>query len=148
MLPNTTSITQGKGKKKQKKKTPPLPPTQTWQVKELPENNALNKSQGLVSLQDFRKENTVKLKTVNWCSKKKKTKTRTTDRQEVFFWPVHFGWPYMAWFIVSLSQTRLWSMWSVWLVFYDCSFHSVFPLKADKRLVEAFWWERLAVGKT
>ena len=62
MLPNTTSITQGKGKKK-----PPQPPTQTWQVKELPKNNALNKSQGLVSLQDFRKENTVKLKTVNWC---------------------------------------------------------------------------------
>ena len=23
-------------------------------------------------------------------------------------WPVHLGWPYMAWFIVSLSYTELW----------------------------------------
>ena len=27
-------------------------------------------------------------------------------------WPVHLGWPYMAWLIVSSSWTRLWSMWS------------------------------------
>ena len=40
-------------------------------------------------------------------------------------WPVRLGWPYMAWLIVSLSYTRLWSMWSVWLVFCDCGFHSV-----------------------
>ena len=33
-------------------------------------------------------------------------------------WPVRLGWPYMAWLIVSLSQTRLYSMWSVWLVFW------------------------------
>ena len=26
-------------------------------------------------------------------------------------WPVHLGWPYTAWLIVSLSWTRLWSMW-------------------------------------
>ena len=39
-------------------------------------------------------------------------------------------------------------MWSVWLVFYDCGFHSVFPLKdKDKRLMEASWWERLTVGE-
>ena len=38
-------------------------------------------------------------------------------------------------------------MWSVWLVFCDCAFHFVCPLM-DKRLVEAFWWEGLAVGKT
>ena len=54
-------------------------------------------------------------------------------------WPVHLGWPYMAWLIVSLSYTRLWSMWSDWLVFCDCGFHSVCPLmKNDKRLMEAF----------
>ena len=35
-------------------------------------------------------------------------------------------------------------MWSVWLVFCDCGFHSVCPLMGkDKRLVEASWWERL-----
>ena len=35
-------------------------------------------------------------------------------------------------------------MWSVWLVFCDCSFHSVCPL-IDKGLMEASWWERLLV---
>jgi len=45
----------------------------------------------------------------------------------------------------SFIETRLWSMWSVWLVFCDCRFHSVFPLMdKDKRLVEASWWEGLA----
>ena len=40
-------------------------------------------------------------------------------------------------------------MWSVWLVFYDCGFHSVYPLKDKaKRLLEAFWWERLTEGVT
>ena len=40
-------------------------------------------------------------------------------------------------------------MWSVWLVFCDCGFHPVCPLtdKAE-RLVEASWWEGLAVGKS
>ena len=28
-------------------------------------------------------------------------------------WPLHLGWPYTAWFIVSLRYTRLWSMWSM-----------------------------------
>ena len=42
--------------------------------------------------------------------------------------PIHLGWPYLAWLIVSLSWTRLWSMRSVWLVFCDCGFHSVCPL--------------------
>ena len=38
-------------------------------------------------------------------------------------------------------------MWWVWLVFCDCGFHSVCPLMyKDKRLMEAFWWERLIVG--
>ena len=37
-------------------------------------------------------------------------------------------------------------MWSVWLVFCDCGFHSVFLLMdKDKRLMEASWWERLRV---
>ena len=40
-------------------------------------------------------------------------------------------------------------MWSVWLVFCDCGFHSVFSLMdKDKRLVEASWWERLTEGET
>ena len=26
-------------------------------------------------------------------------------------WPVHLGWPYMSWLIVSLSYTKLWSTW-------------------------------------
>ena len=43
--------------------------------------------------------------------------------------PVHLGWPYMAWLIVSLSWTKLCSMWSDWLVFCDCCFQSVCPLK-------------------
>ena len=28
-------------------------------------------------------------------------------------WPVCLGWPYTAWLIVSLSLTRLWSMWLI-----------------------------------
>ena len=40
-------------------------------------------------------------------------------------------------------------MWSVWLVFCDCGFHSVCPLvEKDKRLMEASWWERLTEGET
>ena len=36
-------------------------------------------------------------------------------------------------------------MWSVWLVFCDCGFHSVCPLMdKDKRFMEASWWERLS----
>ena len=59
-------------------------------------------------------------------------------------WPIRFGWPYTAWLIVSLSKTRLWSMWSVWLVFCDYGFHSVCPLMdKDERLMEASCWERL-----
>ena len=57
-------------------------------------------------------------------------------------------WPYRAWFLVSLSWTRLWSMWSDWLVFCDCGFQSVCPLIEDKRLMEASWWERLTRGET
>ena len=63
-------------------------------------------------------------------------------------WPVRLGWPHMAWLIVSLSYTRLWSMWSDWLVFCDY-FQSFCPLmEKDKRLMEASWWERLTEGET
>ena len=56
-------------------------------------------------------------------------------------WPVRLGWPYMAWPIVWLSKTRLWSMWSDWLVFCDCGFQSICPLiEKDKRLMQASWW--------
>ena len=38
-------------------------------------------------------------------------------------------------------------MWSDWLVFCDCDFHSVCPLMdKDKRLVGAPWWKGPAVG--
>ena len=43
--------------------------------------------------------------------------------------PICPGWPYTAWLIVSLSQTRLLSMCSVWLVFCDYDFHLVCPLR-------------------
>ena len=40
-------------------------------------------------------------------------------------------------------------MWSVWLVFCDCGFHSVGPLMGkDKKLMETSWWERLTEGET
>ena len=40
----------------------------------------------------------------------------------------------------SFNETRLCSMWSVWLIFCNCGFHSVCPLKdKDKRLMEASW---------
>ena len=56
-------------------------------------------------------------------------------------WPAHLGRPYTAWLIVSLTYTRLWSVWWDWLVFCDCGFQSVCPLmEKDKRLMEAYWW--------
>ena len=59
-------------------------------------------------------------------------------------WHVHFGWPFPAWLLISL--TRLWYMWSDWLVFCDCVFQPDGEEK-DKRLMEASWWERLTEGK-
>ena len=56
----------------------------------------------------------------------------------------HWSWvPCMAWFIASLSYTRLWSIWSVWLAFCDCGF----PFGGCGIMDLASWWERLAVGK-
>ena len=64
-------------------------------------------------------------------------------------WPVCLGWPYMAWLIVSLNWTRLWSMWSDWLVFCDCGYQFVCPLmEKDKRLMESSWWESLTEWET
>ena len=64
-------------------------------------------------------------------------------------WPICLRWTYRTWVIVSLSWTRLWSMWSVWLVFCDCGFHSFCRLMdKDKRFMEASWWERLTEGET
>ena len=62
-------------------------------------------------------------------------------------WPVHLGWPYTAWLIVSLSYTRLWSMWSDWLVFCDCGFQSVYPMRR-RRGYGASWRERLTERET
>ena len=54
-----------------------------------------------------------------------------------------------SWLMVSLNYTRLWSMRSVWLVFYDCGFHSVCPLMdKDQNLMVASWRERLTEGET
>ena len=73
---------------------------------------------------------------------------RTTFCQNSPPWPVCRGWPYMAWLIVSLNWTRLWSMWSDWLVFCDCGYQFVCPLmEKDKKLMEASWWERLTEGE-
>ena len=48
-----------------------------------------------------------------------------------------------------IELDRLWSMWSVWLVFCDCGFHPVCLLMdKDKRLMKASWWERLTEGDT
>jgi len=61
-------------------------------------------------------------------------------------WPVHLGWPYTAWLSFTELDKAV-SMWSVWLIFCDCGFHSVCPLiDNDKRLMEASWWDRLIVG--
>ena len=50
--------------------------------------------------------------------------------------------------IFLLCYTRLSSMWSVWLAFCDCGFHSVCPLMdKDKKLMEASLSERQTVGE-
>ena len=46
-------------------------------------------------------------------------------------------------------RTKLWFLWSDWLVFCDCGFQSVCPLmEKDKRVMEASWWERETGGET
>ena len=52
-------------------------------------------------------------------------------------WPIRLGRPHRAWLLVSLKYIVLWSMWSFWLVFWDCGFLSVCPLMHEnKRLVQ------------
>ena len=53
-------------------------------------------------------------------------------------WPVRLGWLYTAWFIDLLSKTKLWSMWSDWLVFCDCGCQSVCPLLEIQYSVEGW----------
>ena len=56
----------------------------------------------------------------------------TTFYQNCPPWPDVFGWPYTAWIIVSMTETRLWSMWSDKLVFCDCGF-----------ILSSLWWIRI-----
>ena len=43
---------------------------------------------------------------------------------------------------------KVWSMWSDWLVFCNCSFQFVWSLmEKDRRLMEASWWESLTKGE-
>ena len=92
--------------------------------------------------------------TVNGALKAKILVCRSLLEWNMFYqnsppWPVCLGWPYMAWLIVSLNWTRLWSMWLDWLVFCDCGYQFVCPLmEKDKRLMEACWWESLTEGET
>ena len=57
----------------------------------------------------------------------------TTFCQNSQLWPMHLGWSCTAWLIVSLNYTRLWSLWSDWLVFCDCGFHSVCLLRDKEK---------------
>ena len=52
-------------------------------------------------------------------------------------WSICLEWPYMVWLIVSLNQTRLWSMWSVWLFIVD---HPEFPAQVLTRLPSGYQW--------
>ena len=72
----------------------------------------------------------------------------TTFCQNSLPWQICLGWPYMVQLIISLNYKRLWSTWKLQLVFFDCGFYSVCLLINDnKMLVQASWWEALAVGK-
>ena len=55
-------------------------------------------------------------------------------------WPILLGWPCMTWLIVLSSYTRLWSMWSFWLVSCHCSFYSSGMGLKFLLLLSAFWW--------
>ena len=52
---------------------------------------------------------------------------------------LHHDPSYMVWLMVSLTKTRLCSVWSVWLVFCDYSFHSTCPLM--NRIRDLLWGE-------
>ena len=59
-------------------------------------------------------------------------------------WPIHLGWPYMVWLLVSLSWTRLWSM---WLVFCDCGFLSGHSLNEWLIHIDSLWMNDSFTGK-
>ena len=75
-------------------------------------------------------------------------------------WLICLLWLCIAWLIASLNYTRLWPMWSFWLAFCGCGFCSggwmivvvASPVcllrEENKGLVQALWWEGLAVEKT
>ena len=56
----------------------------------------------------------------------------TTFCQNSLLWCLHLGWPWTAWLIVSLSYTRLWSMWSFWFISMTVIF-----------ILSALWWMRI-----
>ena len=45
----------------------------------------------------------------------------TTFCQTSPSWPVHLGWPHMAW-LSFIDLDKLWSIWSDWLVICHCGF--------------------------
>ena len=45
----------------------------------------------------------------------------TTFCQTSAPWPVHLGWPHMAW-LSFIELDKLWSMWSDWLIVCHCGF--------------------------
>ena len=49
----------------------------------------------------------------------------------------------MAWLIASLSSTWLWSIWSFWLAFCDCGFHSGDCGIIVLLLLSVLWWMRI-----
>ena len=67
-----------------------------------------------------------------------------------FVRPLHQSWVVLCCMAHSLIKlTKLWSMWSFCLVFWDFGFHSVYPLiDVGKRPVQTSQWEGLAVEKT
>ena len=73
-------------------------------------------------------------------------------------WLIHLGWPPNSMTQSFIELPNLWAMWTFWLASYACGFHSGIHgiivlasfclLDGVKRLVQASWWERLAVGNT
>jgi len=62
-------------------------------------------------------------------------------------WPVHLGWPYMAWLIVSFLDKAVVHVIRLVSFLWLC-FHSVCPLmEKGKRFREASWWEGLTEGE-
>ena len=67
----------------------------------------------------------------------------TTFCQKFSLWPIHLELPWTAWLIASLSYMRLWSIWSFWLAFCDCGFHSGDSGIIVLLLLSVPWWIRI-----